>query len=39
VIHSPLKRKRLANDGEISKFDTPLRYEIVPRALTVLAKG
>jgi diacylglycerol kinase family enzyme len=38
VIHSPLKRKRLANDGEISKFDTPLRYEIVPRALTVLAR-
>lgn len=39
VIHSPLKRKRLANDGEISKFATPLRYEIVPRALTVLAKA
>ncbi|MDQ8697162.1 diacylglycerol kinase family protein [Hyphomicrobium sp. LHD-15] len=37
VIHSPLKRKRLANDGEISKFETPLVYEIVPRALTVLA--
>jgi diacylglycerol kinase family enzyme len=37
VIYSPSSRKRLANDGEISKFDTPLRYEIVPRALRVLA--
>jgi diacylglycerol kinase family enzyme len=38
VIHSTDRRKRLANDGEISKFDTPLRYEILPRALTVLTK-
>jgi diacylglycerol kinase family enzyme len=38
VIHSPKRRKRLANDGEIAKFDTPLRYEICPRALTVLTK-
>lgn len=36
VIHARDSRKRLANDGEISKFETPLRYEIVPRALTVL---
>jgi diacylglycerol kinase family enzyme len=37
VIHAPSGRKRLANDGEISKFDTPLMYEIVPRALKILA--
>lgn len=36
VIHSRNRRLRLANDGEIAKFATPLRYEIVPRALTVL---
>jgi len=39
VIHSPRRRKRLANDGEIGKFETPLRYEICPRALIVLAKA
>ena len=38
VIHSSDRRKRLANDGEIGKFATPLRYEIVPRALSVLTK-
>ncbi len=38
VIHAKSRRKRLANDGEISKFDTPLRYEILPRALTVLTQ-
>lgn len=37
VIRSPQKRKRLSNDGEIAKFDTPLTYEVVPRALNVLA--
>jgi diacylglycerol kinase family enzyme len=37
VIHSRKRRARLANDGELAKFDTPLRYEIVPGALTVLA--
>lgn len=36
VIHSGNRRLRLANDGEIGKFATPLRYEIVPRALCVL---
>lgn len=39
VIHSSRRRKRLANDGEISKFDTPLRYQICPRALIVLTQG
>jgi diacylglycerol kinase family enzyme len=38
VIRSPQRRKRLSNDGEIEKLDTPLTYEIVPRALTVLAR-
>jgi diacylglycerol kinase family enzyme len=36
VIRSPRRLKRLANDGEISKFETPLRYEICPRALIVM---
>jgi diacylglycerol kinase family enzyme len=36
VVHSRDRRKRLANDGEIAKFDTPLVYEIEPKALTVL---
>ena len=36
VIRTPRRVKRLANDGEISKFETPLRYEICPRALAVL---
>jgi len=36
VIRSPRRLKRLANDGEISKFETPLRYEICPRALAVM---
>jgi diacylglycerol kinase family enzyme len=39
VIHSKNRRKRLANDGEIAKFHTPLRYEILPRALTVLTRN
>jgi len=38
VIYSNNRRKRLANDGEISKFHTPLKYEIVPSALSVLTK-
>lgn len=38
VIHSRSTRKRLGNDGELSKFDTPLKYEIEPRALNVLTK-
>lgn len=36
VIHARKSRLRLANDGEIEKFDAPLTYEIVPRALNVL---
>jgi diacylglycerol kinase family enzyme len=36
VINAPSRRKRLANDGEISKFETPLHYEICPRALIVM---
>jgi diacylglycerol kinase family enzyme len=36
VIHSPRRRKRLANDGEVGKFATPLRYAIDQRALYVL---
>lgn len=36
VINSPRRLKRLANDGEISKFKTPLHYEICPRALAVM---
>lgn len=39
VIHAKNRRKRLANDGELGKFDMPLRYEVMPRALTVLTKG
>jgi diacylglycerol kinase family enzyme len=39
VIHAPRRRKRLANDGEISKFETPLRYEICPGALRVLTQS
>jgi diacylglycerol kinase family enzyme len=39
VIHSPKRRKRLANDGEVVKLPPPLRYGVSPRALTVLAKG
>ncbi len=38
VIHAKSRRKRLANDGEIGKFDTPLKYEVMPRALTVLTR-
>jgi diacylglycerol kinase family enzyme len=36
AIHARRGRKWLANDGELSRFNTPLRYESVPRALTVL---
>lgn len=38
VIYSK-KRKRLSNDGELSKFDTPLRYEVRPKALNILMKA
>lgn len=39
VIRSPRRLKRLANDGEVGKFSTPLQYRIAARALTVIAKG
>ncbi|WP_072392275.1 diacylglycerol kinase family protein [Hyphomicrobium sp. CS1GBMeth3] len=38
AIYSRKRSKWLANDGELLKFDTPLRYAIVPRALKVLMK-
>jgi diacylglycerol kinase family enzyme len=38
VIYSRGRRRRLSNDGEVEGFDTPLTYEILPCALTVLAK-
>jgi diacylglycerol kinase family enzyme len=38
VIRSPRRRKRLSNDGEVEKMSTPLTYEILPRALTVLTR-
>jgi len=39
VVHARGGLRRLANDGEIGKFELPLRYEILPRALTVLTAG
>lgn len=36
VIHTKGKRRRLSNDGELARFDTPLHYKSVPKALTVL---
>lgn len=36
VIHAHKRRARLANDGELAKFNTPLHYEIEPGALHVL---
>lgn len=35
-IHSRKRRTWLANDGEVSRFHTPLHYESLPGALTVL---
>jgi len=37
TIHSKNRRIRVANDGELLTLDTPLRYRIRPKALTVLA--
>jgi diacylglycerol kinase family enzyme len=39
TIRSPRRRKRLANDGEVGKFQTPLQYRIAAQALTVLTNG
>ena len=36
TIHSKNRRLRVANDGELLTLDTPLRYRIRPKALTVL---
>lgn len=36
VVSTKKRRKRLANDGELAKFDTPLRYAVLPSALRVL---
>jgi len=37
VIESSRERVRVSSDGEIERMDTPLRFEIKPRALRVLA--
>lgn len=36
TIHSRNRRLRVANDGELLTLETPLRYRIRPKALTVL---
>jgi diacylglycerol kinase family enzyme len=36
TIHSKNRRLRVANDGELLTLDTPLRYRMRPKALTVL---
>lgn len=38
VIYTRKRSKWLANDGELCKFDTPLNYGIMPRALNILMK-
>jgi YegS/Rv2252/BmrU family lipid kinase len=37
VVETRRKRLRVATDGEVSMLDTPLRYRILPGALTVMA--
>lgn len=37
TIHSNSKRLKVSNDGELLSLETPLRYSIRPKALTVLA--
>jgi len=37
VIETPQGRKRVATDGEVTDMQTPLRYRILPGALSILA--
>jgi YegS/Rv2252/BmrU family lipid kinase len=37
VIETRHRHKRVATDGEVTDMQTPLRYRILPRALSVLA--
>lgn len=36
-VHATAPRLRLARDGEVGELDTPIRFEVRPRALRVLA--
>lgn len=38
VIHTRASRRTLSNDGEIQRFATPLRYEVMPQSLSVLMR-